>query len=303
MESIFKKIDSHDRSFLGFNPLFALKNVSAWRKYFALCVVVSGALWGAFGWDSCWSQLKPFGENIIPLLTGKISLRSVWEMCRQFYGIGNHFSAPVIYGLSFITLSLYLEKVEIKKSLNFISSTAFSLASIGVFELTWNFLFAHFQTQPWTFTFVPEQSYLLIMFTVFVTVGGLMFLCLYAEGYKPNLGHRSLIFLVAAVSSWILWVNYPLPIEQLQVQTTTGMWTSTNKFPQTSFAVDIDPTDGVAIGELYWVENDILHGVNNLAKVLTTLAILSICSVKKSIKFNIDQHHLFNLDMERGGNR
>ena len=36
LESVFDKIDAHKKAFYGFNPVFALKNVSMWRKYFLL---------------------------------------------------------------------------------------------------------------------------------------------------------------------------------------------------------------------------------------------------------------------------
>jgi len=156
-ETVFEKIDSHNRAFYGFYPLGALWNIKAWRRYFAFVVSICALAWIAFGWDSVWSQLKPFKENMIPLLLGEISLRSLFEEGRQFYGQGNHFSAPVIYGITFIYLSRYLERTGINKSLNFFATTALSLMNIGIFELAWNRLYSLFQGQTWAFTFRPKQ--------------------------------------------------------------------------------------------------------------------------------------------------
>lgn len=279
-QSVFEKIDTYDRRVLGFHPLGALWNVKTWRRYLGFIVIVCSLCWVFFGWDSVWAQLKPFQENLLLFLLGKIPLRSLLEEGRQYYGQGNHFSAPVLYGISFIYLSLYLEKVGIKKSYNFFVTTSLSLFSVGVFELTWNRLYSYFQGQTWAFTFRPKQINNLAMFVLFTIVGFLTIIYLYADGYRLNLSHRSLIFSALAISCWIFWVNYPFPVGHLEVETSVGLWENTNKFPQTYYAIDVFPDDKVAIGVPHHVGDNLIHFVNTGTKVVTILAILSLSMVK-----------------------
>ena len=294
LETIFDKIDAQKRSFYGFNPVAILWNVTNWRKYFAFCVVVGGICWIVFGFDSTygfgwlcsdstWSQAKPFLEdwNWLKLLQGKVSFTDLWEQSKVYYGMGNHFSAPVIYGLAFIYLSLYLEKVGIKKSLNFCSTTALSLMSIGIFELMWNSLYAYFHGQIWVVTFQWKQVANLCAFLVFVTIGLLVLIYLRLEGYRPNFSKISLSFLLLTVVCWVFWINYPLPVGYITVDTTTGLWTNSNKFPQTYYCVDVDPTDRVAIGEPNWVQDDMVHFVNTFTKIVQTIFVLNFCMVKR----------------------
>lgn len=281
MKSVFERIDAQKRSFLGLNPFAIMWNVSTWRKYFAFCVLVASLAWVFFGWDSTWSQAKPIIENIFPLLQGKISLRSVLEQSKFFYGIGNHFSAPVIYGLAFICLSFYLERVGITKSLNFCSTTALSLMSIGIFELMWNSAYAYFHGQIWVVTFQWKQITNLCAFIVFVAIGLLILIYLRLEGYRPNLSKSSLSLLLLTIGCWVFWINYPLPVNHITVDTSTGPWTNSNMFPQTYYCVDTVPDDNIAIGDPNWVENDMVHFVNTFTKIVQTMFILNICMVKR----------------------
>ena len=288
MESVFDRIDAQKRSFLGVNPAAILWNVTNWRKYFAFCVVCASVAWIVFGFDSCWSQLKPFIDyfsifirNPFAEINSGIPLRELWAESYVYYGIGNHFSAPVIYGLSFIYLSRHLEKVGITKSLNFCATTGISLMSIGIFELMWNSCYAVFQGQTWVITFQWKQVTNLMSFVAFTIIGLLCIIYLYLDGYKLNLSKLSLSLFLLTVICWGFWINYPLSVGHITVDTTTGLWTNSDKFPQTYYAVDVDPTDKVAIGEPNWVKNDIIHFVNTLTKVVQTAFILNICMVKK----------------------
>lgn len=288
LDSIFDKIDSYNRSFHGFNPIFALQNVSVWRNYFLVCVAVAGCCWAVLGFDSSWSMLKPYIEyaskvfirNPMGELRQGIPFKELWQKSRFYYGIGNHFSAPFIYGLSFIYLSRYLETIGIGKSLNFCSSTALSLMNIGVFELAWNTLYAVFQHQPWTITFRWKQVTNLSMFTLFIVIGGITLLYLYLLGYVPRVDTTMIFFGVVAVCLWMMWIFYPLPIEGIEVVTTSGLWQNTHNFPQTYYNIDIDPSDGVAIGEPHFVENNAIHLLNVLTKAFTTMTILWASLVK-----------------------
>jgi len=289
MESVFEKIDRQKKSFLGITPAAIMWNVSNWRKYFAFCVVVASICWILFGFDSTWSQTKPFIDYFTTIfiknpfheLRNGIPLAELWADSRTYYGIGNHFSAPVIYGLSFIVLSLYLEKVGIIKSLNFCSTTGLSLMSIGIFELMWNSCYAIFHGQTWVITFKWKQVTNLVSFIAFVMIGLLCFMYLYLEGYKPNFSKISLILLLLTAACWGIWINYPLPVDHITVATTAGPWTNSDKFPQTYYAVDVAPDDDIAIGEPHYVQNDTIHFVNTFTKIVQTMLVLNICMVKR----------------------
>jgi len=289
MESVFDRIDAQKQAYLGITPAAILWNVTNWRKYFGLCVICGSVAWAVFGWDSTWSMLKPFIDyftvifikNPFVELRNGIPLTELWAESRIYYGIGNHFSAPVIYGLSFITLSRYLEKIDIRGSLNFCATTGMSLASIGIFELMWNSLYAHFHGQTWAITFQWKQVTNLCAFIVFTIIGLLCITYLYLEGYRPNLSKLSLSLLLFTAICWGVWINYPLAVGHVTVDTTTGPWTNSDKFPQTYYVVDVDPTDKIAIGNPNWVENNTIHFVNTFTKVVQTVFILNVCKVKK----------------------
>jgi len=281
MPVVFERIDAQTSSFLGLNPFAFLSNISAWRRYFLLLVIASSAAWVFFGFDSTWSQATVLVSGVPALLSGRATFSALLAESRRFYGTGNHWSAPVIYGTAFIVLSQYLEYRGIEKSENFCLTTALSLANIGVFEWTWNLLYAHFQHQPWTVTFRWKQASNLFHFTAFIVLGALALLYLRILGYRLNLGRRTLTLFVFASLCWLLWVFYPFPTAQLQVATSTGTWTSSTLFPQTQYAVDLTPDDVVAVGKAFWVENNPLHALNTLTKALTTAAILSIFTVRR----------------------
>lgn len=281
VESVFEKIDARNRSFYGFNLAAILWNITNWRKYFAFCAFAGGVAWCVFGFDSTWSMLLPFGENWVGLLLGTVSFASVWELSREFYGIGNHFSAPVIYGIAFVALSRYFETVGIRKSLNFCSTTALSLFSVGVFEIMWNSGYAFFHGQTWVITFQWKQITNLLAFLGFITIGLLVFVYLALEGYRPNLGKRSLVLFLLTVGCWGFWIYYPFPVGHITVETSTGPWTNGDLFPQTYYCVDIRPDDGVAIGVPNYVEDNVVHFVNTFTKVVQTMFLLSVSMVRK----------------------
>lgn len=290
-EDIFEKIDGVKWSLFGFNPIFALKNSSTWRKYFSICVVAASCLWLIFGYDSVWSQLDPFTNYFTTVFikdpitaVQNIPLLKLWKDSSLYYGVGNHFSAPVCYGLIFIVLSLHLEKVGIKRSLNFTTSALLSLLSIGVFEWAWNLLYATFQGQPWTITFAWKQIGNLTMFTLFVVFGALVLVYL-SDKYKPNVGPRTIALSALAIIMWIAWIYYPLPVGRIQVRTSVGIWTNSPRFPQTYYAIDTNPNDALAIGTPYYVHDDVIHTLNTSTKVVTSLALLSFCMLEKRLQW------------------
>lgn len=282
MQSVFDKIDTHERTYLGFNPFLWMRNIRMWRLYFSLLVVGAASFWIVFGWDSTWSQILPFVDNFIPLLQGKVSFASLWAESKALYGVGNHWSAPVIYGSTFVLLSRYLETVGIKKSYNFCVTTLFSLMNIGVFELLWNSFYAVFQNQIWTITFKWKQISNLSCYVAFTLLGLLVMLYVVTGNHSLNFGRTTKVLFLLSVFTWVLWVNYPFPVGRLSVETSTGTWVNTDNFPQTYYAIDLTPDDNLAIGDPFYVRNDLIHLVNNLAKVFTTGFLLSLCMVREN---------------------
>ena len=286
--SVFERIDATHLAFFGLSPLGFMKNISAWRKYFAVCVIVASLCWGIFGFDSTWEQLQPFVTYFSSVATNPMLLAegipfaALWAEAQHYYGLGNHFSSPVIYGLAFIFLSIHLEKKGITKSLNFAASTSLTFFSIGIFEWAYNICYAVFQGQPWVITFRWKQSSNLSFFSLFILLGVLMGLYLHLSNYRFNLGTRTKALMLLALVFWLLWIAYPFPTwGNITVATSTGQWTNSRFFPQTMYAVDLDPKDGLAIGVPYFVEDNIVHLINILAKVFTTSAILSLCCVEE----------------------
>lgn len=248
-------------------------------------VAVSLVLWAVLGWDSTWEMLNPLFDALITNPLGAITqafdpasrLRAdMWF----FYGMGDHWSAPVIYGAAYIALSHHFEKVGVVKSRNFFLTTALSLGNIGAFELAWNRLYSLIHGQWWAFTFAPKQVYNLGFFVAFVVIMALGAVILYGYGYRVRMLPVKWLLVAGAAALWLLWVFYPLPVTHITVQTDWGQWTNSNLFPQTYYVVDVT-NDGYAAGLPHYVNDDLLHGVNTLCKVFTTAAIMTVCMVAK----------------------
>jgi len=271
---VFERIDNHKWGVLGFTPAAVLWNVAGWRRYFSFCVLAASAAWILFGFDGTWSAAKPFTDNMVPFLQGKVDFWALWEESRIYYGIGNHFSAPVIYGVLFVLLSQYYERHGITKSLNFCVTTGLSLASIGLFEWTWNSLYASLQGQWWTVTWRYKQINNLVSFTLFIVIGLIAFAYMLASGYRPRTDNVFRGLTVFTLALWMLWVFYPFNVGGITVQLDTGeTWSNTRMFPQTFYAVDMNPTDQTAIGEPYYVHDDAIHFLNTFTKIVTTFTL------------------------------
>lgn len=279
---IFTRIDNFNHSFLGFNPIGFLKNVKVWRRYITILTLISVTSWVIFGWESTWSQ--PFGilKSLPSLLTGQVTLASVLTVSNSLYGIGQHLSSAVIYGICFLLLSIHLEKLNIRKSLNFSLTVLLSFLSVGVYEIIYNVLYSNLQSQPWTFSLQLKQGLNISMFTFFIFSGIISLIYLYTLGFKPNFNKITKLLLTLSVLTYVLWVFFPFPTTPLSINTTTGVWTSTNLFPQTMYAIDINPLDSVAVGNPIYVQNDLLHLVNVLNKVFVSLTILSFVMIRRN---------------------
>jgi len=258
-----------------FYPFGVFQNVEIWRTYFRAIVLVAASLWLVFGFDAVIEQIFPLINNIIPLLTGKISLEAVSTMMQDVYGKGNHLSAVVIYGLSWLFLSNALERGGMVRSFNFFMSMMLTLLNMGIFEVSWNLCCGYFQNLPWLLGYrVNFYQYI-----SWVVIGILSILYLLYYGFKPNLSNRTIIYCVLAIGLWLFWIYYPLPIHQITVVLPNGLWVSSKMFPQTLYPVGDSITGG-----LHYVENNQIHLVNVLAKIFTTAGIASFCMFRKDTK-------------------
>lgn len=161
-------------------------------------------------------------------------------------------------------------------------TTALTLFSVGVYEIIYNVLYSNLQAQPWTFSLAWKQGLNIIMFFSFAVLGVLCLIYLYSLGYKPNFNKITKFLLIGSVLTYTLWVFFPFPVTALTMETSTGTWQSGALFPQTMYAVDVDPTDSVAVGNPVYVQNDFLHFVNILNKVFVSLTILSFVMIRRN---------------------
>ena len=300
--SIFDKIDAINWNLFGFSPIWVIKNARVWRIYIGIMTVLAFICHVYFGPDSTWEMLVPYQDLILKhpsdILTilqfGSPASVALWHNLsiesQSYYGIGNHFTAPVIYGLFFIILSFYLERnLNIKKSHNFAISGLATFAAMGTFEVPWNYFYATLQHQVWTWDFFHyKQGPLITMYSIFVVLFFLLILHFYAEGYKLRLDALSYIMGFTALGLWVLWIYYPFPTQTLSVQTTAGLWTSGRYFPQTFYAIDLDPLDNIAIGHAFHILNDQLHLINTLAKIFQTFFILRIFAIIPNKRDNLN---------------
>ena len=281
MKSVFEILDERNDTYFGIQPFNIMRNIRVWRQYFALCVIVAAGCWVFFGFDSTWSQMTTIIKYIPDVLFSQMPISEVFAQSRLFYGVGNHFSAPVIYGLFYIALSYHLESIGIYKSENFSITTLLSLSAIGIFEIAYNICYATFQGQPWVITFKYKQLANLIMFMSFSFVGFIGISYMYVCNYKLNFSKLTQLLLVLSIAFWALWIYYPFPITHLAVETAAGTWHSTSLFPQTYYAIDINEFDNIAIGQPFYVNNDLLHLINTTTKIVCAAFMLSLFKYKK----------------------
>lgn len=282
MQTVFDKIDNFKKSFLGFNPIGALKNVEVWRKYILIASLLALGSWIVFGWESTWMMPFTYVKSVPSLLLGWTTWSEVGVVASSYYGLGQHLSSAVFYGFAFVLISVHLKKHHITKSLNFMASLGLTAMSVGIYELIYNFLYSNCQNQLWTFGLQWRQGFNILTFSGYALIGVLTLVYLISLGYKPNFNRWTKLFVVLSFVTYVLWVFYPLPIQHISVETTSGTWTNTALFPQTMYAVDVDPLDNLATGEAFFVENNVLHLINVLNKLFVTLAILNFVRIKPS---------------------
>jgi hypothetical protein len=245
-----------------------------------ILTILAGILWTLLGWDSSWEMMRPveimlFSNplGVVPaLLNAGSQLRA--DMWAQ-YGVGDHWSAFVIYGAAFLVLSKHLEGQGVGGSLNFFACSSITLLNVGCFEYTYNYVYSVAQGQGWAFSLMNKN---ILMFTAFIALGVFFLLFLWEQGYRVVDRWWTLGSVVLAFAAFYLWFNYPFPVVQATAVTQWGTWVSSPHFPQTYYAVQ----NGVNSFVPVYVGNDLLHGVNTLTKALFTFALLGVTMLVKA---------------------
>ncbi len=298
----FNYVDNLKISFRGINlNLFQKFHTIQKTALFGsiLCLV----LWIIQGFDSSPLQLIiPWFDNLSQILSGHFSWNQIVISYNYYYGKEMHYSAFVIYFLLFYFLSKSWQKAGVKGSKNLAFSFSAMFLAIGVFEWFWILSYGIFQSQPWVYTWELPQLRILIQNTGFTLAGLLTCLYMLTERYHWNgiiQGDRAYYFRMKEILPWIMvalsiasalfWIYYPGYVEPLSVQLWNGeTWHNSNLFPQTLYTVNLNPGKIGAInaGEWYWIQNDAIHALNTLVKLIWAATIYFIFRVKplKNVK-------------------
>jgi len=259
------------------------------------------ACWIAFGFDSTPLQfIHAIYEGIPAWISGEAV--DFFGIYHSYYGKEMHYSAFVIYFFLFWALSKSFDKVGVKKTRNLIYSWSIMFLSISAFEWFWILGFSNFQNQSWVSTWQFPQMKILIQNSLFTVAGlltALYLLCdrYFWEGKEIILnihGELSRRFFFDA-KSWklwavigitfaaaLLWIYYPWDVQLLTVPLENGeIWSSSRIFPQTLYTVDLNPADSINAGEWFWIEDNLIHAINTLVKILFSLSTYMVFRVKK----------------------
>lgn len=268
-----------------------------------LCFFIAVGLglipWILFGFDSCIGQPLMLLARMPEHLTGTLSYADWWHQTWvNHYGKEMHYSAFLIYGLAYVALSHHFKNLGITHSKNMIFSFIIMLFSVGVFEFYWIGSYSYFQNQPWVSRLQFPQLRILIQNFVFVTIGIFGIFYIWANGYfhpidtkrqmeKPWYRFRwnKLSYLLVGLCLFfgVLWWFYPWSVEHIRVEYETGeVWTNSRMFPQTLYTIDVNPHDSVNAGVWFFVENNAIHAMNTLVKILWTFTIVYVGLVKRT---------------------
>lgn len=271
----FATLDSLDLRYGGFQ-FNVLRDDEKLRKVvFQIFFLTPLLLWLLLGADSTADQLAYFLWNIPSFLLQKITFNQLLEIYNSWYGLGTHWSAPVIYSLLLIGISKHLrEKLDVRNSLNLSLTTGFVGLTIASFEFFWLGSYYFWQNQHWILTLQFPQGQIIIRNMLFALVGMIVLLGLNWKEYKFNIDKITILSFLATIGLVWWWWFYPFSTEQLVV----GNWVSSIHFPQNMYIVNVDST--VAYGIAYHIENAGVHLVNNLTKIAMTLTFYSLFRIK-----------------------
>jgi hypothetical protein len=295
-EDPFVFVDQLDLSFKGINlNIFQkFKHVQKVALYGSIVALVA---WILFGFDSTPLQfIHVIYEGIPALISGEsVDLLAIYN---SYYGKEMHYSAFVIYGLLYYFLSKNLEKSGIIGTKNMVYSFAVMFFSISVFEWFWIISFAVFQNQPWAFTWAFPQLKILIQNSGFFVAGALTAVYMFTDRFNWDMKtqeaiSRRFFFVWKSWKLWVilgltfgaamLWIYYPFDVQLLTVPLENGeVWSSSRMFPQTLYTIDLNPNDNINAGDWFWIENNLIHGLNTVTKVFFTMSFYYMFRVKKN---------------------
>lgn len=277
------------------------------RKTVLLSTLACLVVWVLMGFDSGPLQVEKALEAAGLVALGRAPFSKILEDWTGAYGWATHWSALVIYGIEFWALSWHYDrKLGLKGSRNISLSFMFTLASIGAYERIWQILYGHYQV-PWFNSLQMPQLGNILQNTIFISLGIVALIWVGLEDYqltgmvyqiplskgismgfdtwmprlRPRIDRWLLVLLILAAAGWLLYIYYPLPVQSITVSVKgLGDWTSSSLFPQTLHTIDVDLTDRINAGMIYYVQNDQLHAVNVLNKVLMTLPFLYVAFLR-----------------------
>jgi len=246
------------------HPINLFHHFQDFRNLIFKFALLTVPLWVLLGFDSGVDILVKLLENILPFLQGSISFQELTVLSYEGYGQSFHFSSYLIYGWLFYAISKHLESLDIKYSRNLLFSGCLMMLNVAIFEWFYMGLFAVFQTQRYLIEWFVSDFWFLHQYLWLLILGLMGGFAVYVESFNDN--GRTFTFktkwkfyasLIVTFLTWLLWIYYPFPIQTFNV----GNWTSKILFPQTNYAY---------FGYVY-IPNNLLHGVNVLAKGLTAV--------------------------------
>lgn len=276
-------------------------NLNLFQKYRRIqftalgMAAICGVLWILLGFDSSPLQfIEVLYQGIPGFILGHLSWGDLINIYNGCYGREMHYSAFVIYLLVFYGLSKNWEHKGIIKSKNLAYSFSVMFLAIGMFEWFWMLGFAYFQNQYWAITWAMPQLRILFQNSIFTFVGILGVLYIWADSYRLdankqvigrnwrfNLGWVSWALILLSIASALFWICYPGPIQQISVPLANGQtWHSSRLFPQTLYTIKVDPSSPVNAGVWFWVQDDAIHAINTLVKVIWAFTLYWIGKVK-----------------------
>lgn len=284
---------------LGRWDLNLLKEDKKLRKIILNISIALYVVWFVFGFDSGTGQIEwPIiyiignlflkGKTYGPMtFDGNLTWSGITYWSDWAYGKFMHFSAFVIYGFAFYFLSNYLARsMNIRGSENTIYSFASTLFSISIFEYFWMISYYIFQNQTWILKFQWPQLRILMQNMGFMLVGLTFFLyvVLPPTRVKIRLNWRAGVLVGLTILSIFLWWYYPFNVQPLTVETTMGSWMNNPNFPQTTYTIDLDPLDSVNAGKQFYLEDNLVHGVNTLVKIVMAITVMYISMLIPKMK-------------------
>lgn len=288
----FKTVDGLDLTFKGNQLNIFLKYKRLGKTALAIAIVAL-VCWVLFGFDSTPVQWIVLFYNLPNYLSGSLTHVEWTSLYGAYYGKEMHYSAFVIYGLMYYALSRHFEnKFNIINSKNVAYAASLTLFSIAVFEFYWMGSYAIFQGQPWVITPRMPQLRIILQNVAFLSVGLIAILYMWADSYiidegkilgrrwRFNWNKTAWLLIGVSIASAVFWWRYGdfLPVESLTVEEVG--WSNSPYFPQTLYTIDIEPDDNVNAGVWFFVENNLIHGVNTLVKALWTFSMFFVMQLK-----------------------